>query len=307
MTNVGEVTGSRTPSPAPIPWVSAVLPAPSGPTRTTRSPARSSSASSRPSAWVSAGVGQDVLALHGRLPRDGGQVGQQPGPRRAVRPEPDGRRRVVGRPDRPAVPGVRAAADLAEHGPRTEEPLRRRQPQRHDDRRVEQLELPAQPAAAARHLRRLRRPVARRTALHDVEDGGLRAVQAGLGEQLVEQRPGAADERPAGLVLRGAGRLPHAARSAAARMPGRRRRRRAAGRRRAQGRRRTSGRRRPGCPSRARRRRCGPPRRRRRPAAAVAGLPPPHPNEMTTGASAGRPCVGPFAPRVGTRREGRPP
>ena len=29
MTKVGEVTAPRTPSPAPIPWVSVVLPAPS--------------------------------------------------------------------------------------------------------------------------------------------------------------------------------------------------------------------------------------------------------------------------------------
>ena len=41
----GEVTAPLTPSPAPIPWVSAVLPAPSGPVSTTRSPGRRIAAS----------------------------------------------------------------------------------------------------------------------------------------------------------------------------------------------------------------------------------------------------------------------
>ena len=192
-----------------MPWVSAVFPAPSGPTRTTRSPGRSSSASARPSAWVSSGVGSTCSRFTAALPRDGAaQVGEQRRPRRAVRPEPDRRRRVVGRPHRRARrPGCAPAAHLAQHRPRAEEPLRRRQPQRHDDRRVEQLELAAQPAAAARHLGRLRRPVARRPALHHVEDGALRAVEARLGQQLVEQRTGPPDERPARLVLGGAGRL----------------------------------------------------------------------------------------------------
>ena len=38
ITKVGEVTSPRTPSPAPIPWVSVVLPAPRSPVRITRSP-----------------------------------------------------------------------------------------------------------------------------------------------------------------------------------------------------------------------------------------------------------------------------
>src|SRR5579864_67562 len=56
ITNVGDVTGPRTPSPAPIPWVRVVLPAPSPPLRITRSPARSTVARDRPSACISAAV-----------------------------------------------------------------------------------------------------------------------------------------------------------------------------------------------------------------------------------------------------------
>ena len=97
-------------------------------------------------------------------------------------------------------------------------------------------------------------------------------------EELVEQRAGPPHERPAGLVLGGAGRLARRTRRAGGRRPARRRRRRAAGRRRARGRRRRSGRSRPAWPSRARRRRCGRPRRRRRPAGADEGLPRRHPN-----------------------------
>src|SRR3712207_8391937 len=55
-------------------------------------------------------------------------------------------------------------------------------------RSVEELELPAQPAAAAGHLGAARRPVARWPALHHVHHRGLCPVQAGLPQQLVEQR-----------------------------------------------------------------------------------------------------------------------
>src|SRR5699024_11607654 len=46
-TKVGEITGSATPRPSPIPWVRVVLPAPKSPRATTRSPARSTAASRR--------------------------------------------------------------------------------------------------------------------------------------------------------------------------------------------------------------------------------------------------------------------
>src|SRR5690606_7982349 len=61
MTKVGEVTRPSTPRPAAIPRVSAVLPAPSGPSSTTRSPARNSAASRRPNASVSSTVGSSML------------------------------------------------------------------------------------------------------------------------------------------------------------------------------------------------------------------------------------------------------
>ena len=150
---------------------------------------------------------QDVLAPHVRVPATAVRSASEPGARGTVRAEPDRGRGVVGGPDRSAVDGVRPTAHLGEHGPRPEEPLRRREPERDDDRRVEQLQLAPQPPAAPGHLGRLRRPVARRAALHHVEDGGLRARQPGLGEQQVEQRAGPAHERPPGLVLRGARRL----------------------------------------------------------------------------------------------------
>ena len=57
ITNVGEVTSPRTPSPAPSPWVNVVLPAPSSPLSTTRSPARSWPASERPELAHRVGVG----------------------------------------------------------------------------------------------------------------------------------------------------------------------------------------------------------------------------------------------------------
>ena len=57
MTKVGEVTGPRTPSPSPMPWVSVVLPAPRPPVSTTRSPgAQQRARATRPSARVSSTV-----------------------------------------------------------------------------------------------------------------------------------------------------------------------------------------------------------------------------------------------------------
>src|ERR1700722_17598193 len=56
ITNVGDVTGPRTPRPSPIPWVRVVLPAPSPPRSITRSPARRAVARDLPSARISAAV-----------------------------------------------------------------------------------------------------------------------------------------------------------------------------------------------------------------------------------------------------------
>ena len=55
ITNVGEVTSPRTPSPAPRPCVNVVLPAPSSPLSTIRSPAASSAA--RPTAELAHRLG----------------------------------------------------------------------------------------------------------------------------------------------------------------------------------------------------------------------------------------------------------
>ena len=192
-----------------MPCVSAVLPAPSGPTSTTRSPARSTAASSAPSARVSSTVGSTCSCFTARPDELGDpvQVGGERRTRSAVRPEPDRRRRVVGHVQRAPSQACGPASRTGEHRARAEEPLGRRETQRHDRRRVEELELSPQPSAAPRHLGRPRRPVARRPALHHVEHGGPAAVQSRRREQLVEQRARAADERPAGLVLRGAGSL----------------------------------------------------------------------------------------------------
>ena len=211
--------------------------------------ARSTSASAAPSACGvlrrSAARARPSRVLPS-VPATAVRSASSPARGRAVRAEPDGRRRVVGRPDGPPVHVVRPAADLAPstvRGP--EEPLRRRQPQRDDDGRVEQLELAAQPAAAAGHLRGLRRPVARRPALHDVEHGGLARGPArprraaGRAARRTSRRT-AGRSRPR---WRRAPRRP--ARTADGRTRARRRRRRAAGSRPARGRRRSRGPRRP--------------------------------------------------------------
>ncbi len=67
MTNVGEVMGPRTFSPAPSPWANVVLPAPSSPLSTTRSPARSCPASERPRARIESASGtSNRKVLRGR-------------------------------------------------------------------------------------------------------------------------------------------------------------------------------------------------------------------------------------------------
>src|SRR5690625_2200455 len=62
MMNVGELIRPRTPRPAPMPWVSVVLPAPRSPVSTTRSPARRNAAKCRPNAVVRALVGQSTCS-----------------------------------------------------------------------------------------------------------------------------------------------------------------------------------------------------------------------------------------------------
>ena len=57
MTKVGEVTAPRTPRPAPSPWVNVVLPAPSEPVSTIRSPGASWPATERPRPRIASASG----------------------------------------------------------------------------------------------------------------------------------------------------------------------------------------------------------------------------------------------------------
>ena len=273
------------------------------PTRTTRSPGRQQLGQGDAEPVRVGRRRQHVLAPHVRRPRDGGRGRREPGARGAVRAEPDRGRGVVRGPDRPAVDRVRPAARLRQDGARPEEPLRRREPERDDDRRVEQLQLAPQPPAAPGHLGRLRRPVARRAALHHVEDGGLRARPA---------RPRRAAGRAARptcprTAARSRPRWPPAprrpARTEGGHRPAHHRRRRAGGSRPARGRRRRAGPRRRGSPSPVPRRRCGRPPRPARPAGADGSG---HASTLTAGSagpSAG-PAGGTVSPHVRSLREG---
>ena len=61
ITNVGEVTGPRTSRPLPTPWVNVVLPAPSSPLSTTRSPGSSRSASPAPRSRIAPASGTSKM------------------------------------------------------------------------------------------------------------------------------------------------------------------------------------------------------------------------------------------------------
>ena len=85
--------------------------------------------------------------------------------------------------------------------------LRGEVPERADHARLDQLELAVEPVLAGVDLARERVAVAGRPAHQRVRDEDVRARQADLVEQLLEQPPGLADERQALLVLVRAGRL----------------------------------------------------------------------------------------------------
>ena len=80
-------------------------------------------------------------------------------------------------------------------------------PERGDDLRADQLDLPEEVRLALLDLVRQRVAVPRRPALEHVRDVDVRAGQADALEQPVEQLPGLPDERDALLVLVEAGRL----------------------------------------------------------------------------------------------------
>ena len=87
------------------------------------------------------------------------------------------------------------------------EELRREVPERRDDLRPDQLDLPEEVPLAGLDLLGLRVAVAGRPALEHVRDVDVLARQPDPGEQLAEQLPGGADERHALLVLVESGRL----------------------------------------------------------------------------------------------------
>ena len=126
----------RTSRPAPIPWASVVFPAPSGPSSTTRSPARRMRAKRPPNACIV--VRRRHLDLDGhcapRQLRHEGQIVIQRSPRHALGTEPDRGRRVVRRHDPATFDVVRPAAQLTNLGGLSEEPARRRPPHRTDHR-----------------------------------------------------------------------------------------------------------------------------------------------------------------------------
>src|SRR5919108_3063776 len=81
--------------------------------------------------------------------------------------------------------------------------------ERHEQLRADHLELGLEPREVVGDLVGPRVAIARRPGLDDVRDEDVAALEAGLGEQAVEEPAGAADERPPGRVLAGAGRLAH--------------------------------------------------------------------------------------------------
>jgi hypothetical protein len=79
--------------------------------------------------------------------------------------------------------------------------------ERADDARLDQLDLPEEMRLAGLDLLRSRVAVARRAMLEDVRHEDVAAIEPDLGEQLVEQLPGASHERDPLLVLVEARRL----------------------------------------------------------------------------------------------------
>src|SRR5262245_8550095 len=106
-----------------------------------------------------------------------------------------------------AGPFVHLAVHVADAYTPTECPGQRGAAEGHDHLGIDQLDLAVQPGPAGSELGTLRRPVVRRPALDRVADRDLRPVQPDLGQQLVEELTGPADEREPALVLAAPGRL----------------------------------------------------------------------------------------------------
>ena len=87
------------------------------------------------------------------------------------------------------------------------EELGREVAERRDELRLDQLDLPEQVRLAGGDLLGLRVPVLRRSALENVRNHDVGALEADAAEQLVEQLARLADERDALLILVETGRL----------------------------------------------------------------------------------------------------
>ena len=108
----------------------------------------------------------------------------------------------------PAAPREPLAADPADRDLLAEDVPGRPVPERDDDGGVDERDPLVEPGPARLELVGERVAVARRPAHHDVVDVDVLACDADLGEQLVQQLAGGADERLALLVLVEPGRLP---------------------------------------------------------------------------------------------------
>ncbi len=116
------------------------------------------------------------------------------------------RRRMVHRHDPDVVDLAPLAVHLTDWRAR-DEPRQGIAAQRHDDARPDDLELLTEPVRTGADLLRQRVAVAWRSALDDVADEDVRALEADASQELLEELPGGTDERPALLILVIAGRL----------------------------------------------------------------------------------------------------
>jgi hypothetical protein len=118
---------------------------------------------------------------------------------------------VVDREDPHRAPGqlvhLRAAVDARDAALRAGQQLGREVAERADHLRLDQLDLAVEVGLAGVDLVWLRVAVARRPAEQDVRDEDVRAPEADLLQELVQQLPGTADEREALKVLVHAGGL----------------------------------------------------------------------------------------------------
>ena len=200
MTKVGLVTRPRTPRPSPMPCVSAVLPAPSGPLRTPgpqrAGPAQRLGPNARVSSTRRASLTRISSTAAWRGPPAAG-ASARPAARPSAQP-PGGRSaaRALRRPRAPSLVRRRAST-----GPRNQRVAE--SPSVDDQRRGRAGRAGLRPGPAVAGSRPRWHAVAGRPALDGVEHGDGRPREARLGQQGVEQLTAAADEGPTGVVLLG--------------------------------------------------------------------------------------------------------